>query len=187
MTDPDARRPAIISTLDNDQNLIITIQPSHRRNETVIGQVKVKAETVTYAQGIIQTSSKRIVARRRSITVHPQHLTSHRRRVLGLLILMELANHRVQLTIRPELDVTTVMVDRVRCRAHNLKQVKSTGASVASGRVSDDVSVRIEPAVAIRVVDVNILVGRKGRIKCYAQEPGLAIMEEIRDSGERSR
>src|SRR5207249_4355182 len=53
MTDSDTSRPAIISTLDNDQNLIITIQPSHRRNETIIGQVKVKAETIPYAQGII--------------------------------------------------------------------------------------------------------------------------------------
>src|SRR5436309_5279836 len=68
---------------------------------------------------------------------------------------MELANHSVQLTIRPELDVTTVMVDRVRRRADNVKQVKSSSASIARGGVAEDASMRIEPAVAIRVIDVT--------------------------------
>src|SRR5438094_6136526 len=82
---------------------------------------------------------------------------------------MELANHSVQLAIRPELDVTTVMVDRVRRRADNVKQVKSSSASIARGGVADDASMRIEPAVAIRVIDVHILVSRKCRIQSYAR------------------
>jgi len=143
MTYSETRGPTIVTALDDDQDLIVACRPGHCRDETAVGRVKVETETIPYAQRVISASRNRIVAGHGSVAVHPEHLASHRRLVLGLLRLVELANNGVQLAVGPKLDVTTIMVDRVRRRTNNVKEIKSVDATISSSSVSDDVSVRV--------------------------------------------
>src|SRR2546425_11480023 len=67
ITDSQTCWPAVVAALDDDQDLVITVRSSHRRDETVVRRVEVEAEAVPYSRCVVQARGKRIVAGDRAV------------------------------------------------------------------------------------------------------------------------